>query len=556
MEKIKEIYSNNEKKLTKLTKEIFNVVEGKGKVPSNLVVVLESPDENVDRAGLRVSESLDLNIKKALERAGLDGGDAYFTYAVKICPYDISRRGKIKYRQVNDKDVELFSGFLIEELGYVANGIIVTIGENAKKTVLFGENEKFKSGLNNEPELISFENEEDFIKDIDLIVDKLIEIKKGESRSVISSFKQVESDEMDEEISLDAYDVEAWNEFNRVINSRVSNKDIILLYGGSNLKNDACKPIIESMASVFNELNMNVIMLSLFDSDFTADLFLDSLETAAGVVIGSSVDWYGIGYKLQAFLDDVYYSGRSYLLRGMPTMVLTISRSAYEEEGMNFVKNSIEILGATVSDTLTGAIENSVYYDTNKTYQKVVEDKAEDFYRHIKKGASSLPSSIGAKKVYIKVSREQNKYEPKSKRDVTVKEKANTYNDFLETQKRDIDELSEIFMEKMSISSKGKTYKDIFLNSFLEESQLEKSIICFDIEDNKSENFNMLIDKSLIKMLPFNNIDCDVIISLGQKNMENIISKKVTMQKAFLTGEIKVKGNFALLYKMDDIFEF
>ncbi len=571
MEKIKEIYSKNEKKLTSLTKEIFTIVYGKGEVPAKLVIVLESPDESVEKDGLRVSASFEIAAKKALELAGLDRDSLYFTYAVKFCPYDISRRGKIKYRDVNDKDIELFSAFLREELEYACESLVVCIGESAKKTALFSIEEKDgEYRLDNYSKLISFETEEDFIKNIDFISDALsqmrdddllnesLKAREAEINTVISSVKKLDSEEVDEK-SVGDYEVEAWNDFNKMLNSRSANKDVVLLYAGSNLKNDASKSIMDSMAEVFNELNMNVIMLNAYDRDFSTDLFLDSLNSAAGFVIGTSVDWYGTGHKLQELLDELYYGGRSDLLRAMPTMIVTISRNAYEDEGMNFVKNSLEILGATVVDTLTGAIENSIYYDTNKSYQKIVETKTEDFYRHIKKGVSRLPSSLNSRRVYIKVSGAnlsdeglQKADKPKDKK----KKSVNTYNEFLETQKRDIDELSEIFMEKMNVSSKGKSYKEVFLDSFIKGSKFEKSKICFDIEDNKSENFNILIDKNLIKALPFNNVDCDVIISLTQKNMNNIINKKVTMQKSFLTGEVKVKGNFALLYKMDGIFEF
>ncbi len=741
METIKAIYSKNSNELTKKMQDVFTLVRGVGDENADFVVVLSNPSEAEETTGLKVDTSLRNKIEQVIKRIYHSVDSVYFTYSVKSCPYEITKRGKIKYRKVNSKDIELFSDFLKQEVKCVNPKVVFLVG-NAPYKSFIGKNTRKNfeiiEKINDSITVVAFKEESDLEKNIDDIVDRLkvlypVDIKEDEPKSlskdksekdnkkdddkskpkdeknlkeevkeevkknsdkglkqqpkenlkedlkqsqsvnkhkkpikkqssqilkkdekpekstdlyeddnkskedisnksndekqglksqkkeknafmsVVSKLKYVgrkktksyENDD-EQEVSDKSNDltepkverrgkldkteksikiineksdrknkkleklqadientdedieVKAWDEFDKASYDRSKHRNVVVLYAGSNLKNEATKPILSTVADVFSDLTMNVIMLNVYDNEFSADLFLDKLADCAGFVIGTSVDWYGTGTKVQQLFDDMYYSGRVDELKDIPVMAITISRAGYEEEGNYFIKNSLEVLGASVVSTLTGVIESGVYYDTNKTYKKIVETKAEDFYRTMKKGARKLPTSINARKVFLKVTSSS---PAKIANDKNVdnnknNDKISSYNEFLEAQKRDIDELSEIFKEKMSVTSKGKSYRDIFVKSFKKGVDIDKSIICFDIEDEKSENFNIEVDKNSIKHLPFNNIDCDVIISLAGKNMNNILNKKVTMQKSFLTGEIKVKGNFALLYKMDKMFRF
>ncbi len=351
-------------------------------------------------------------------------------------------------------------------------------------------------------------------------------------------------------------ELEAWEDFNRESQDKSQNKDVLILYAGSELKNDSTHAMMDTIALVFHELNTSVVMMNIHDEDFSIDAFFDALKTSAGMVVGTSVEWYGTGYKLQKFLDDVYYSGRIDLMHQLPTMLLTISRNGYEDIASNYLKNAFEILGAIVTSTVTGVVENSVYYETNKSYQKIVETKAEDFYRQIRKGVQTLPSSLNDRKVFLKVAKNSVEEASDTESKDVKENKVNTYNEFLENQKKDIDELSELFEEKVTVSSSAKKYSEIFANSFTGASKLDKSEICFDIIDANEESFNIIIDKEKLELLDFDDSACDVVIGLSQDVMNDIIKKKVTMQKSFLTGAVKVKGNFALLYKIDSVFKF
>ena len=46
-----------------------------------------------------------------------------------------------------------------------------------------------------------------------------------------------------------------------------------------------------------------------------------------------------------------------------------------------------------------------------------------------------------------------------------------------------------------------------------------------------------------------------VELNLSENVLKDILAKKITYQKAFMLGKLKVKGNFAVLPKLDQIFK-
>ena len=55
----------------------------------------------------------------------------------------------------------------------------------------------------------------------------------------------------------------------------------------------------------------------------------------------------------------------------------------------------------------------------------------------------------------------------------------------------------------------------------------------------------------------FENTDqCDVEINIERRSLEEIINGRMTFQRAFMSGEMKMKGDFKALRNMDQVFEF
>ncbi len=63
------------------------------------------------------------------------------------------------------------------------------------------------------------------------------------------------------------------------------------------------------------------------------------------------------------------------------------------------------------------------------------------------------------------------------------------------------------------------------------------------------------INNNECKYVPGQNLTTDVTVIAGTKIWHDILSGKVSMQKSFMTGQIKVRGNFVLLSKFDSLFK-
>ena len=50
--------------------------------------------------------------------------------------------------------------------------------------------------------------------------------------------------------------------------------------------------------------------------------------------------------------------------------------------------------------------------------------------------------------------------------------------------------------------------------------------------------------------------NADVIVKLSHEVLSNIIKGRLTFQRAFMTGEMKAKGNFKTLRMLDELFNF
>jgi putative sterol carrier protein len=49
--------------------------------------------------------------------------------------------------------------------------------------------------------------------------------------------------------------------------------------------------------------------------------------------------------------------------------------------------------------------------------------------------------------------------------------------------------------------------------------------------------------------------NCDVFLTTDQRTFEDILGGRMTFQRAFMSGSVKMKGDFKLLRSMDQLFD-
>ena len=76
-----------------------------------------------------------------------------------------------------------------------------------------------------------------------------------------------------------------------------------IYYGGRGLMDDPTLYVINKMQAVLEELNVRVERYMLCELKNTITTLPQTLKDADGIILATTVEWYGIGGYMQQFLD-------------------------------------------------------------------------------------------------------------------------------------------------------------------------------------------------------------------------------------------------------------
>jgi multimeric flavodoxin WrbA len=341
--------------------------------------------------------------------------------------------------------------------------------------------------------------------------------------------------------------------------------DILIVYGGNGLANDLSLLAVEQINTVLNELEVNVTRFYL-TYDNISEEFIEALEKADGVVLATTVEWIGIGGKMQAFLDSCYLSDNQQIFSDKYLMSVVLTKTTGDRDAASYLLKSWEMLGGIEAVTLSGRIESSVDLETNRNVISIIDKKTEDFYRIINQKRQVLPTgTIGT------VNNNNMTLEQKNaNNDMNiVNELINDnllYNNqsvyqkeepHIIKQKQDIQELTAFFNQKLTSDEKfsNNEYIHTLIKAFNNKDDISNCTYNIIITDKEKEDIIIKIIDGKINGYTGTDNNADVIINVESHIFDRILSGKLTAQRAFLTGQLKAKGNFTLLYEFDHLFK-
>jgi DNA polymerase len=118
-----------------LYEDATQTVFGEGRKSSRVMFVGETPGDREDREGRPFVGPAGRELDRALERAGLDRGDAYVTNAVKHFKFE--ERGKRRIHQKPDaRQVRACRPWLEAELRQISPEALIILGATAAKALL------------------------------------------------------------------------------------------------------------------------------------------------------------------------------------------------------------------------------------------------------------------------------------------------------------------------------------------------------------------------------------------------------------------------------------
>ena len=310
--------------------------------------------------------------------------------------------------------------------------------------------------------------------------------------------------------------------------------------------------VLDRMQEIFDELHVKIERINLHEHKRQISSLPGTLKDADGVILGSTVEWYGIGGYMLQFLDACWLYGDKEKIRSLYMFPVVMSTTYGEREGMGSLSMAWETLGGRLCNGICGYVEDTAAFELNKEYIQMIEKNAENLYRTISQKTVSLPTSAYALKhdltapTPVKLTPEQTEQLSKYVTD----------DEYVKTQKEDIKELAGRF--KSMMGSGGAGTEDRILASFKEHFVPQRNLEAsykLDIDDLKSPVIMRVKDDVLA--IEYGNIDSpSVLCKLSQETMEEILAGRMTFQRAFMSGAMQVRGDFKLLRQLDDIFKF
>lgn len=329
---------------------------------------------------------------------------------------------------------------------------------------------------------------------------------------------------------------------------------ICIYYGGRGLMDDPTLYVINKMQEVLEELHVTVERFNLYDLKNSITTLPKTLKEADGIILATTVEWFGIGGYMQHFLDACWLYGDKEKIANIYMCPVVMSTTYGEREGKLSLATAWEILGGLPCSGICGYIADTSVFEGNEDYHRIIEKKAENMYRTINQKMASLPASNQAVKKMVSITQNID-LTPQESEQLSQYVSDDSY---VRRQKEDIQELTSLFRDMMESSdteegTEGEYVKD-FQSHFVPQPGF-KAIYKIQIEGKKMP-FVIEVNGLESKCYYGNVSSGDVEIQMSKETMDDIVFARMTFQRAFMGGAMKTKGDFKILRTLDQIYVF
>lgn len=328
--------------------------------------------------------------------------------------------------------------------------------------------------------------------------------------------------------------------------------NIHIYYGGRGIIDDPTSYVISKMQAVLEELRVNVTRYNLYELKNTIPTLPQTLKDADGIILATTVEWFGIGGYMQQFLDACWLYGDKEHIAKIYMCPIVMSTTYGEREAKLNLANAWEILGGRPCSGICGYIENTVALEMNENYAHIIEKKAENMYRTINQHLASFPASNQAVRQKVAVSPAIN-LSPQETEQLSQYVSDDVY---VQRQKEDIQELASFFRDKLS--QEGSESEEEYIS---ELKRVYKPVAGFhaictiNIEEKK---------KALVLDIKGPAMECsygsceqpDMVMNTNRAIVEDIVNGRMTFQRAFMSGAMTTKGDMKILRMLDQVFSF
>lgn len=327
---------------------------------------------------------------------------------------------------------------------------------------------------------------------------------------------------------------------------------INIYYGGRGLLDDPTLYVINKMQEVFEELRVEVDRYNLYELKNSITTLPQTLKEADGIILATTVEWYGIGGYMQQFLDACWLYGDKEKISQLYMSPIVMSTTYGEREAKLNLRSAWEILGGLPCTGICGYIADFAMLEMKDAYTNMIERKAENIYRTINQKMISFPASNQAVKQKVAVSKSISLTPQET-------EQLSQYasdEDYVQQQKEDLQELASMFRGMMKTQEGSET--GLFIHEFKSAFQPKAGVAGvykFQIEE-QAKAFIIKVNSSEVQ-ISYGEIEkADVTAQISESVLNGIVAGRMSFQRAFMAGDMTMKGDFGMLRNLDQIFVF
>lgn len=326
---------------------------------------------------------------------------------------------------------------------------------------------------------------------------------------------------------------------------------INIYYGGRGLVEDPTIFVIDRITEVLEDLRVEVHRYNLYADTKAITPLHKTLKEADGVILATTVEWFGIGGYMQSFLDACWLYGDKEKISNLYMLPVVMASTYGERDGQSSLIKAWELLGGIPCDGLCGYIEDVSILEKNKEYIKIIEKKAENFYRFVSQRLSTLPTSNSAVKESLLKTTALN-LTPQESEQLSMYVSDDNY---VQKQKEDIKELTDMFKEMLwGDEDTDDEFIDNLKRNFVPVDGFSGTYaIRFTDKDNM---LIIKINEDKLSCYYGEEDNPDVLVTTQREKFKKIVDAQTTFQAAFMSGEITAKGNFNTLRMFDSAFRF
>lgn len=327
---------------------------------------------------------------------------------------------------------------------------------------------------------------------------------------------------------------------------------INIYYGGRGLMDDPTLYVLNKIQGVLEELNVIVTRYHLQELKHSITTLPQTLKDVDGIILATTVEWYGIGGNMQQLLDAFWLYADKERISKIYMQPIVMSTTYGEREAKGNLAIAWEILGGHSCSGLCGYIADVSTLEMSDEYTSIIEKKAESLYRAINQKITTLPASNQAVKKMISTTKNINLTPQES-------EQLSLYvanDEYVQTQKEDILELSSYF--KVMLGNKDNDDTTLFVKDFMDQFKPQAGVrATYKIAlKERSTPFIIKVEGNVVDCYYGECGDADVEIQITSEIINDIIAARMTFQRAFMGGSMKMKGDFKILRTLDLIFPF